>query len=254
MNIELNNVVNWFKLNRLCLNVKKTNFMIFCAKNKSYPRSEMSIIVDGATVDLVYQTKFLGVFIDSKLSWSSHINHVAGKISKSIGIITKARKFLDTKTLTGLYYTFIYPYLNYCCTVWGIAPESQLLKLHILQKRIVRIIMGKPRLFPSDGLFKTLNILKIQNLNVFKLSMFCYKFKNSHLPAIFDEFITSISNVHDHHTRCSHLFYIKTPRTVYAQSSVEYNAPLTWNSLSFEIQTEQCETSFKRKLVSYLLS
>merc|ERR1712237_137959 len=103
-------------------------------------------MVDNITVDLVYQTKFLGVFIDSKLSWTSHINHVASKISKSIGIITKARKLLNPKTLTGLYYTFIYPYLNYCCTVWGISPESHLSKLHVLQKRIVRIISGKPKL------------------------------------------------------------------------------------------------------------
>ena len=80
MNHELTNVVNWFKLNKLCLNVKKTNFMIFSAKNKPYSGSELSISVDNVPVDLVYQTKFLGVFIDSKLSWTSPINHVASKI------------------------------------------------------------------------------------------------------------------------------------------------------------------------------
>ena len=84
--------------------------------------------------------------------------------------------------------------------------------------------------------------------------MFCYKLKNKCLPSIFDEFDTSVSDIHDHYTRGSHLFYIQTPRTVYAENSVRYKAPFTWNSLSYELQNEQCQTSFKRKLISYLLS
>ena len=254
MNIELNKVVEWFKINKLCLNVKKTNFMIFNAKNKPSPQSDLTLKVDEAIVDQVYHTKFLGVIIDSKLNWTLHINHVAGKISKNIGIITRARKILTEKTLTGLYYTFIYPYLNYCCTVWGISPESHLSKLYVLQKRIVRIISGKPRLFPSSDLFKCLKILPIRHLNQFKLSIFCYKFKMNKLPTIFDEFITSIGDVHEHYTRNSHLFFIDTPRTIYALNSVKYKAPFTWNSLNIDLHNEKCEKSFKRKLLSYLLS
>ena len=254
MNAELINVVNWFKINKLCLNVKKTNFMIFCAKNKGFSTNELSIKVDNAIVEQVFQTKFLGVLIDSKLNWISHINYVAVKISKSIGIITRARKLLGQKTLIGLYYTFVYPYLNYCCTVWGIDPESHLSKLNLLQKRIVRIISGKPRLFPSSGLFSCLNILPIQKLNLFKLSMFCYKSKMLALPGIFDDFLTPVRNIHNHCTRGSHLYFINTPRTVYGQNSVRYKAPFIWNSLSVDMQNENCEKSFKKKMMSYLVS
>ena len=254
MNEELITVVNWFKCNKLCLNVKKTNFMIFCAKNKKYVKSELRIMVDNVIVEQAYETKFLGVYIDSKLNWTSHINHVANKVSKSIGIITRARKVLNRKTLTGLYYTFIYPYLNYCCTVWGIASKTHLEKLFILQKRIIRIISGKPRLFPTQGLFKSLNILSIFDLNSFKLSMFCYKIKTASLPIVFHDFVTSIIDIHDHYTRSSHLFFIQTPRTVYGQNSVRYRAPLFWNSLRTDLINEENETAFKRKLISNLLS
>ena len=94
------------------------------------------------------------------------------KLQKNIGVITRARKVLGSKSLTGLYYTFIYPYLNYCCTVWGNAPTSYISKIHLLQKRIVRIISGRPRLSPSHDLFINLKILPIQHLNKFKLYMF----------------------------------------------------------------------------------
>ena len=39
LNQELTGVVNWFKMNKLCLNISKTNFMVFCAKNKKYNKN-----------------------------------------------------------------------------------------------------------------------------------------------------------------------------------------------------------------------
>ena len=61
MNAELISVVNWFKMNKLCLNVKKTNFMIFCAKNKMYSKGELRIIVDNATVEQVDQNFLVSI-------------------------------------------------------------------------------------------------------------------------------------------------------------------------------------------------
>ena len=66
--------------------------MVFCAQNKKYNKNEIKITVDSIIVEQVDQTKFLGVFIDSRLNWTTHINHISKKISKNIGIITKARK------------------------------------------------------------------------------------------------------------------------------------------------------------------
>ena len=59
----------------------------------------------------VNNSKFLGVIICNKLKWLDHITFIKNKISKSIGIINKIRKFLNKKTLRNLYNTFVYPYL-----------------------------------------------------------------------------------------------------------------------------------------------
>ena len=103
--------------------------------------------------------------IDEKLSWLFHIDYVASKVAKTIGVICKARKVLDRNILRNLYFTFTYPYLVYCNSVWGLAGPSKLKKLHILQKRIVRIICGVPRLTATTDLFRELNILNIYNMN-----------------------------------------------------------------------------------------
>ena len=77
-----------------------------------------TITLDNIAVQQVEVTKFLGVLLDQHRSWKYHINHVAQKVSKTIGIISKARFLLSSKSLLSLYYTLVYPYLNYCNIAW----------------------------------------------------------------------------------------------------------------------------------------
>lgn len=67
----------------------------------------------------LWQKTFLGVMIDDKLNWKSHINHVASKMSMFIAILYKAQHFLNQKSLCALYYSLIIPYITYCVEVWG---------------------------------------------------------------------------------------------------------------------------------------
>ena len=102
-------------------------------------------ILKAKAIAEVSQTKFLGVYIDSS-KWKKHINCIAGKLSRGIGLVAKAHKLLNSDALITLYYSFIYHYLVYCNHVWRSTYLSNLQKLIILQKRIIRIIMGaKPR-------------------------------------------------------------------------------------------------------------
>ena len=155
MNIELEKLLTWLKANKLSLNVKKTHFMFFCPPHKKAKFSN-NLTIQGQVIDKVNETKFLGVMVDDKLSWASHINYISKKISKGIGILCKARKFLPKSCLITLYYSFVYPYLNYCLEVWGKATENIVSKISKLQKRAIRIITNKPWRAHTDPLFDEL--------------------------------------------------------------------------------------------------
>jgi len=92
----------------------------------------------------VYETKFLGVVIQYNLTWDKHIGLLKNKISKSIGIMNKAKHVLAVLASTHLktiYHSLIEPYLNYCCIVWVTPERTTILEvLHKLQKRAIRII------------------------------------------------------------------------------------------------------------------
>ena len=158
LNTEIKKLSLWFKTNKLSPNIKKTCTMTF-SNTPSVRNRPNDIYIDGIEIDTVNHTQFLGVIIDNKINWSDHIKYICNKISKSIGIIKKVTSKLNKKTLVNLYYAFIYPYITYCNVhcCWGRAPTTYLSKIHILQKRIIRIISHVGFRNHTQFLFKTSN-------------------------------------------------------------------------------------------------
>ena len=73
----------------------------------------LQVHINEQEIEQVKETIFLGsVFLDENLSWKAHISHVANKISKSIGIISRSSFVLSKISLKSLYYSMIYPYLH----------------------------------------------------------------------------------------------------------------------------------------------
>src|SRR5688572_11698737 len=88
-NEELALANDWFKANKLSLNISKTNFIIFRSNNKIIPPSDNVLKIDDIIIPQVTSSKFLGVHIDQHLKWNrpTHILEITKKISKNIGII-----------------------------------------------------------------------------------------------------------------------------------------------------------------------
>ena len=89
--------------------------------------------------------KYHGILIDSHLTWKHHIDHIAIKISRTIGLISKIRHFVPKHTLINIYRSLVAPYLSYWLIVWGQACKSYLDKLLKLQKRALRFIYFSDR-------------------------------------------------------------------------------------------------------------
>ena len=85
-------ITDWFKANKLSLNIKKTHFILFRTHNKKI-ESEVTIKIDNTEIFRETSTKFLGVIINQSLSWNDHISIVKQKVFKSIGIIKHVKKF-----------------------------------------------------------------------------------------------------------------------------------------------------------------
>ena len=176
LNNELIKIQDWLNLNRLSLNINKTNFMVFRVRQKRYD-PKIAISICNRNITEAKNVKFLGLKIDPHLNWNEHIDFISNKISKGTGILHRVNDCLPSKCLRQLYYSFIYPYLNYCALVWMNTSKTNKIRLLRLQKKAVRSIYHKPYNEHSLPLFKRAKILPVHDLPYFRGSIYLFKNK-----------------------------------------------------------------------------
>ena len=147
VNCKLGNVNEWLKANKLSLNIKKSNFVIFRPRQKNMPFIPRIRILDHVTnsyanLEMKDYVKYLGLMIDSNLSWKYHIESICHKISKSIGIIAKIRHYVPRRLLLSVYNSLILSLtvLTYGICGWGNSALTFQRKIVTLQKWALRLI------------------------------------------------------------------------------------------------------------------
>lgn len=248
VNLELDLINEWFKANKLSLNVKKTKYTLFCKKSKldDLPLILPPLIINNTNIKRECHISFLGVILDETLNWKKHIEITENKISKNIGILYKARPFLDLKCLKQLYYSFVNSYLNYCNIAWASTNKSNLKKLYNKQKHACRIIFREDRYTSVKHRLKQIEALDIFQLNIYQILLFMFKIKNGTSPALFHDQFEKIH--HKYETRYSqHSYQIPKAFLKAKRLSIRYRGPFLWNLiLSEKLKTETSLYSFKR--------
>ena len=178
MNKELDNILEWLNTNKLSLNVKKTKFMIFHYRQRKIDNLIPNLKIYSEPIERVTEFNFRGLTIDEHLDWSPHIQKVSNKISRTLGIMNRRKRFLPTNILRRFYNSLILPYFQYSILTWGF----KVCRLEKLKKTAVCIITNSSYNAHTDPPFKKVNLLKVRDifqLNVLKLY---YKFREENLP------------------------------------------------------------------------
>ena len=115
MNEELASINQWFTSNKLSLNAKKAKYSCFQKpiKKDDIPLMLPKLTISNHVIERQEFIKFLGVLLDENLNWKEHIKHTENKIAKNVGLLYKARPFLERNALLALYYSYIQAYINY---------------------------------------------------------------------------------------------------------------------------------------------
>jgi hypothetical protein len=106
INSELSNIHNWLCANRLSLNVEKSNFVVFHPPQRKLPFN-LELTLNNIPLQQEKCIKYLGIFIDSNLSWKHQVDNIAKKIKRSVGVLSKLRYYVNINILTNIYYALI---------------------------------------------------------------------------------------------------------------------------------------------------
>ena len=235
VNNELKKLSSWFQANKLSINIKKSNFILFKTKQNKQ-KLDLHFSIHGIEIDCVNEVLFLGVILDEHLSWKSQIQNVARKVSKSVGIIYKSSFCLNKASLCTLYYSLVYPYLHYCATVWGSTYQSNLKRLINLQKRVIRIVSRSSFDAHANPIFVSLRILKFEDIIKLQIGKVMYLYKNGQLPDSFNDTFLLNCDIHAYNTRNKNSFRLPYCRTNVRKFSLRFQGPKILNSLALKFR------------------
>ena len=237
INRELSKVQEWLCVNRLALNIKKSNYVIFHPPQKKILCSPI-LEINEKHLKREFSIKYLGIFIDSHLNWKSQVTYIVKKINRSIGVISKLRYYMNRNTLINLYTALIYPFLIYGIIIWGNTYPTTTHPLLVLQKKATWIMTFSQLDAHSSPLFRDLSILKFPDLVTFHTAIFMNKFYNNMLPSIFTNLFTPVNKIHNYNTRlASKSFYaITKTRTNYGLFNPRHHGAKLWNSIDEELK------------------
>ena len=253
INEEIPKFTQWLMVNKLTLNIDKTKLILFKPRQKR-TSVQIRIKINNKDIEQVKETVFLGVVLDEHVTWRSHINYTANKISKSIGIIRRSSFFLKKESLRILYFSMIYPYLQYCNLVWANTYQTTISRLSILQKRIIRIVNKSDFLAHTNPIFKELYLLKLEDIRILQISQLMFTVRNNSSLITLKDMFTLNNQIHSYNTRSSKSFHLPRTRTKLRQFSIKYQGPKTFNSLNSDIKESVNYSSFTKKLKSHLIS
>ena len=260
VNNELNSVCNWLNANKLTINAKKSNFVIFRPAQKRINHQPCIRIPDKknngfALLECKDYVKFLGVLIDKNLTWRPHIDHIASKISKIIGIIARLRHHVPLNTLLQIYRSLIFPYTLYGILAWGQASQCELKKILTLQKRALRLIFFASNRSHAIPLFVASNILPVNMLYIETVSTIMHDVSTHCTPKNIRELFIHASDVHAYNTRFSgadNLFVQNSRLNMKLKSFPAFGTRL-WNCVHPD-WLKLTKRAFKRKIHKLLLT
>jgi hypothetical protein len=270
VNIELQKLANWFRSNKMVVNISKTKFIIFHGKGKKIYLNNMQVVFNeneiGKVADpnlitpleRIYNEhplkecrtyKLLGVHLDETLSFKPHIEIICSKINKLIYCINRAENVLNVKSLKSLYFALIHPHLLYCINIYSITSPSNLKRLFTLQKRAIRLINKAPFLAHTSDLFKTSKILPLEKMIEQGKLHFMHSIEYGYCPQSFSNlWIKNFEWTPNANLRNANDFYIPTARVDSFKRIPIYSFPLAWNNLTDEIKFQFNKYTFRKTL------
>jgi hypothetical protein len=242
-------VSSWLKANKISLNPKKTEFILFHHPRKKC-NYDVKLKIDGKRLYKSSVIKYLGIFLDENLTWWKQVEVVSNKLRRANGALSKLRHYVSKPVIISIYYALFQPHMSYACQVWGLRKSALSNRVFNLQKRAVRIISFSDRIAHCNPIYLELKILAFYDHVKFCSVIFIHKLINNKLPlSMNDTFnLTFTASIH-HPSRCkSGLLRLPITKTVsYGTYSIHSQAVSHWNHFQQLLAVDDISTlSFKR--------
>ena len=256
---NLDKIFTWYCHNRLALNVKKTNYMVFSLNDRiinDFPQLEMNNV----PINKVSKQgpnkaiRMLGVYLDQNLNFREFAEITLAKVAKSFFIINRSKNFLPDFTIKLLYYALIHSHLNFASIFLFKNNKQTIEKIQNMQKRVIRMMSGLGYLEHTSQAFLHHQILPFTKLIEYNVMKFLWEYKTCKLPDSFrNEWVINSDMSDRYDLRNSNELHI--PRTKYCSidKMTYFSFPRLWEEKMKMLPSEIDANVFFPSLKSLLL-
>lgn len=166
---SLNKLEDYFKKWKIKINAQKTKAIWFSRRRKPcFLPGNVNLHLGSVNIEWSEHCRYLGIMLDKKLSFNTHISVTINKINRYIQILypmisRKSELSKDNKII--LFKSVFQSILLYGAPVWGDCAKTHKLKLQRCQNKVLKIMLDLPRCHSTHRLHELVNI-NFLNLNI----------------------------------------------------------------------------------------
>lgn len=253
-NSELLKVSEWFAANKLTINIDKTKYMVFNHNNRTIALDHLDILIENQPLERIGSDmpnkyfKFLGIYLDDKITWDFQLKNIQGKISAGNFALARVKNLIPTNIKMLIYNSLIKSHLEYGIVLWGGVSRNKTNKLLNIQKKALRNVHSKSAVSHCDPLFRCQQALKVQDLYNLNSSILMYKYHHNTLPESFQGMFIPFNNPNR-----TQSYKIPKSKTEHLAKYPSPSLPRVWNSLSLDIKSSTSVNVMKNKLITSLI-
>ena len=236
----------------MSLNPQKSKYMIVSNRQKQH---NTQLYLANNILEEVETFKYLGIFIDSNLKFQSHIDHIHAKLSRLCGITYRLKYHLNLESAKNVYYACVYSVVSYALAVFGgiLMCTHRGDSLMKLQLRIIKNLFS--RFFPNNPcLFREIRILNFRDIYVLKVGLYMFRIMILNEYPLLREHLALEFPQHEHYTRSITEPRLPLPRVEVVRMNFRYQFIKVWNDLPDIIKNSERLTTFKRRLIDFLIA
>ena len=251
---ELSKIDVWLRRNKLSLNFSKSCYMIINKQPYTPCKFDLNLSLRSFSLKRERTVRYLGLYIDDCLKWSSHVNHLSLQLARYAGILYKIRDFVPQKTLCMLYNSLIYSRIQYGILIWGTAAKMQLHELTIRLNNVIRTITYSRKYCSITVLYKKLNFLKLSDVYKLELGKFMHQLHHNKLPKTLYDSLVKLDTIHTHNTRQlrKQVYFKPQVKKSIAKNLLIYRGSKLWEEIN-DIDKNLSWYAFKKRYKKFLV-
>ena len=209
--------------------------------------------IDGTHLHQVDTIKYLGLWLDSELSYKCHIDNLVRKINFSTGVLYRNKNCFTFTARRKIVLQAILPIMDYADIIYQTANKTNLLPLNTIYNRLCRFVLNCPYMTHHCILYENLNLTSPTVRRQQHWLQFIFKCIHFNYPQYLKQYLVPYTS--QHQLRHCTQIYFKVPTRVsnlVGKKAFMFKAPTDWNNLPIHIRSITSFRLFKTALSSNL--